>query len=300
MVPNYRTQMTEAMGSLNKSKPCIVCCGKNKSLQIIHKHLSTAHYNRQMTRLGEMSPMCYFCDKHHPIDHMTRNKVLLSTSTLNGVQFTQGWDWGNEQPTHVDMETIPGARIITLRKAWERAYGGNPLPIDTILVAGLNDVKYFASLHARRNTDQVAEAVSEDIMSFIKLLQTTITEHSEKFDVDDTIAVSTILHTPSMYWHDADGELPIPNYINLRTVVDKTNLKIEEFNLQHGVSSAPKFQGSGERKKGKNKRGYMFNAWREEKKEEMLHLKDPLRIKMTMAYVKYFEKATPKAYQHLE
>ena len=294
--------MTESMGSLGKNNPCVVCCGKNKRLNILHQHLSTAHYNKEMIKLGVMSPMCYFCDTHHPIDHMTRGKVILSTSTLNGVQFIEGWGWDNNPPTHVDIESIPGARIVSLKKAWERAYSRNPLPIDTVLVAGLNDVKYFSRLHTnlRVTHADLAEAVSEDTLGFIRSLYNTIQDHSNTFQVDNTIAVSTILHTPSMYWHEVDGEVPTPTYVNLKHVVDKTNLKIQEFNLLHGVASAPKFQGSGERKRGKHVRGYQFSHWREDNREDMLQLKDPYRMKMMMAYVNYLKKATPRAYQHLE
>ena len=300
MSPNYRTQMTRAMGSLNKKEPCLICCGRNRSLQISHIHLSTAYYNKEMIRQGKMSPMCYFCDTSHPIDHMTRQKVILATSTLSGVQFMQGWSWNNDQPTHLDMETIPGARIATLRKAWERAYTTNPLPIDTFLVAGLNDVKNLAKLYINKhNIEKTADLVAEDIKGALMALHSTIMEHSRKFEVDDTIAVSTILHTPSMYWHEDDGEVPTPDYINLKAVVDKTNLQIEAFNLEYGVSAAPKLHLTGERKAGK-KRRYMWEAWREDKKEDMLHMTDPFRFKMTKCIIKYFEKATPKAYQHLE
>ena len=290
--------MTEAMGSLGKNNPCIVCCGKNKKLKIFHRHLSTAHYNKEMRKLGESDVMCYFCDTHHPINHMSRPKIILTTSTLNGVQFIEGWDWGNHQPTHVDIESIPGARIATLKKAWERAYCTNPFPIDTLLVAGLNDINYFARLHTSQgvhHTD-LAVLVSEDIISQIKSIQNLIKNHSKAFLVDDTLAVATILHTPSMYWHEADGEVPTSTYVNLKHVVDRTNLKIQDFNLHHGVPYAPKFQGSGERKKGMH-RGYQFSHWREENREDMLHLKDKYRIKMMKAYIKYFEKATPPAQQ---
>ena len=297
MFPKWRVQMTEAMGSLNKYNPCVVCCGKVKSMKILHKHLSTAHYNSMMAKRGESSPMCYFCDMHHPIDHMSRGKVILSSSTLHAIQFMEGWGWDNEQPTHVDMETIPGAQISTLRKAWERAYGRNPLPIDTILVAGLNDVKYFCELQMRQGVplDQLPEPVSSAILTNIKILHNTINEHSQSYSVDDTLSVATILHTPSMYWHDIDGEVPSPDYVNFKDVIDRTNLKIEEYNLLHGVSTSPKLHETGERGRGKgNKRGYQFSAWREEFKEDMLHLTDPIRMRMTMSIVKFFRKATPE------
>ena len=304
MPPKWRTQMRETMGSLRSNIPCIVCCGKNKQLRTKHQHLSTAHYNKEMAKLGETSPMCYFCDKFHPINHMSRVKVILTTSTLNGVQFTEGWGWEDTQPTHVDVESIAGAKIETLRRAWERAYGRNPLPIDTLLVAGLNDLNYLSKLERiRRGRDaDLAEPVSEAIMVHIRLLHTLIMEHATKHQVVNTFAVSTILHTPSMYWYEADGDVPTctPAYINLKPVVDRTNLKIREFNLLNGISAAPKLHGSGDRKRGKNKRGYQFSHWREEKQEDMLHLKDPQRMQMMMACVNYMQKATPPAHQTQE
>ena len=67
--------ITETMGSLKTNTPCVVCCGKNKQLKTRHQHLSTAHYNKEMAKLGEMTPMCYICDKHHPINNMSKAKV---------------------------------------------------------------------------------------------------------------------------------------------------------------------------------------------------------------------------------
>ena len=294
--------MTEAMGSLRTNMPCVVCCGKNKRLKTKHQHLSTAHYNKEMSKLGEFSPMCYFCDRPHPIDHMTRVKVILTSSTLNGVQFTEGWGWEDKQPTHVDIESIAGGKVDTLRKAWERSYARNPLPIDTLLVAGLNDLKYFCKLERIRlgSRADLAEPVSEAIMVHIRLLDTLIKEHATKHQVQNTFAVSTLLHTPSMYWYEADGDVPTPTYVNLKHVVDRTNLKIREFNLLNGISAAPKLHGSGDRKRGKNKRGYQFSHWREANREDMLHLKDPQRMLMMMACVAYMEKATPPAFQTQE
>ena len=198
---------------------------------------------------------------------------------------------------HVDIESIPGAKIPSLRKAWERAYDRNPLPIDTLLVAGLNDVNYFTRLCINSGVPfaELAEPVSDSIMTHIKLLHNTITDHAKAKQVDNTFAVSTILHAPSMYWHEVDGDVPTSTFLNLKHVVDRTNLKIEEFNLMNGIGAAPKLHGSGERKRGKNIRGYHFSQWREERKEDMLHLKDPHRIKMMKAFINYLKMGTPRA-----
>ena len=143
----------------------------------------------------------------------------------------------------------------------------------------------------------LAEPVPEAIMVHIRLLHTLIKEHATRHQVLNTFAVSTLLHTPSMYWYEAYGDVPTPTYINLKPVVDRTNLKIREFNLLNGISAAPKLHGSGDRKPGKKKRGYQFSHLREANKEDMLHLKDPQRMLMMMACVTYMEKATPPAYQ---
>ena len=83
--------------------------------------------------------------------------------------------------------------------------------------------------------------------------------------------------------------------------MDTLNLKIEAFYIENGAKSAPKLHQTGERPldKGK-KRKYQFQAFREEKREEMMHLKDHKRFKMVKCLVKYFTKATAKSFQHLD
>ena len=299
MAPNYRLQMTEKMGSIRKSVPCVVCCGRNKTLNITHIHLSTAYYNRQMIAAGELVPMCHFCDQDHMVDHRTRQNVILTTSTLSGIQYLQGWGWDAKDgdPLHCDVEAIPGAKIVTLKKAWERAYMRNPLPIDTVLMAGLNDVKDTTKLYINKYTmEETAELVSRDIIHSIKGLHRVILEHSQLHKVNDSLAVGTILHVPALYWHEDDGSPPTPDYLNYKTIIDRINLKIEAFNIENGCSSAPKLHQSGERalNKGK-KRKYQFGAFREEEKSDMMHLKDTKRFKMAKSLIKYFRKSTARS-----
>ena len=60
-----------------------------------------------------------------------------------------------------------------------------------------------------------------------------------------------MVRVPAMYWKESDGEYPTEDYINLREVIDKTNLKIQAFNLKNGKADSPKLQGRWEGKPGK-------------------------------------------------
>ena len=144
----------------------------------------------------------------------------------------------------------------------------------------------------------MAESVSEDIMRRIRALYALTLEHHCTHNVRDTFAVATIIRVPAMYWTELEGEVPSPDYANLKEVVDRTNLKISEFNLSIGSSTAPRIHLAGTRK-GKGGRVYMFQAFREDNKAEMLHLKDHHRFKLMALIFKYFKnlRVTPRAVQ---
>ena len=90
-------------------------------------------------------------------------------------------------------------------------------------------------------------------------------------------------------------------FIGMMTMVH-TLTKIKAFNIENGVASTPTFlQKAGERSL-KNAQGvrtiYRWDAWREERKDSMLHLKDCFRIPiMQKMTTKYLEKFTPKSYK---
>ena len=77
-------------------------------------------------------------------------------------------------------------------------------------------------------------------------------------------------------------------------MVDRTNLKIEEFNYMIDVWCAPKFHLICKRllKRG---RVYMLGAFREAEKAKMMHLADNHRFKMMHLLMKYFKKGTARA-----
>ena len=302
MAPNYRLEMGKEMGSMTKATPCIICSGKSTNCKVHHVHLSTTLYNRQMSSQGVSHPMCHFCDIPHAIDHRTRQNVILTDSTLSGIQYLEGWGWEDQNPLHCNIEAVPGAKIVALKRVWERAYHRNPLPIDTVLVAGLNDIRDTARLYLGKYTlEETANMASEDIMTSIKGLHKLVLEHSVTHNVRSTLAVATVLHVPALYWHKDNGAPPSPDYVNYKDLVDTLNLKIEAFNIENGVSSAPKLHQTGERplSKGK-KRVYQFQAFREDDKAKMMHLKDHKRHKMVKCLVKYFARATARSVQHVD
>ena len=304
--PNFRIPMSPKYGSLNRSSPCIICCGRSTKHNIRHIHYSMQYYFKQCILEGITTPWCYHCNLEHPIDHMTRTKLFLSTSTLSGVPLIEGWPGLD---IHCDWETIPGSQLDTLRKAWERGYDRHPLPVDTMLVGGLNDIKPIvksirdprAPSNNQPGEDFIINRSQELFMERVRHLWQTIQRHSRDRDTDDTLAVSLLLHVPALYWHDHDGDLPSMNYFNYKSIIDAINTSIESFNSEIGSPFTPKLQRTGERTLGKGARTtYIWSRYREEEKAEMLHLKDKYRLELTTRLYKYFEHRTPKAYPYLE
>ena len=237
---------------------------------------------------------------------MTRTKVFLSTSTLNGVPFLEGWPG---LATHCDWETVPGAQLDTLRRVWERAYSQHALPVDTMLVGGLNDIKpILKSINDSRapssnqpTLQYVTMTAQEMFMERVRGIWSTMQDHSRDKDTDDTLAVSRILHVPQLYWHEHDGDHPHHNYVNHKHIVDAINESITIFNHEIGSPHTPKLQRMGERTLGKGARVcYNWSRFREVDRGSMMHLTDKYSFELTTRLYKYFENRTPRAYNYLD
>ena len=74
------------------------------------------------------------------------------------------------------------------------------MPIDTVLVAGLNDILDTARLYLGKYTlEETANMASEDIMTSIKGLHKLVLVHSVTHNVRSTLAVASVLHVPALY-----------------------------------------------------------------------------------------------------
>ena len=97
------------------------------------------------------------------------------------------------------MESIPGGKIVDLKSVWERAYLNNPLPIDTILVAGTEDIlDLWQTYQGKYSMTELAEIISEVVLDSITRLQNAVKAHSDKKSVNGTLAVWTVVQW-SMY-----------------------------------------------------------------------------------------------------
>ena len=196
-----------------------------------------------------------------------------------------------------------------MRKAWERAYWDHGLPVDTIMVAGLNDIKpivksvwdHRAPPSNQPDSEVVSNLANELFMEKLGKIWDTMQVHSRYKDTDDTLAVSRILHVPALYWTEDDGDLPHAKYINYKAVIDTINGGITNFNKEIGSPHAPNLQRTGQRGLGKgDRRKYIFSRFRENIQWNMMHFADKYRIEIATRLFQYFENRTPLTVNYID
>ena len=166
-----------------------------------------------------------------------------------------------------------------LTDAWKTAYNGHFLPVDTVLVSGLNDIKPIVKdILYHNNTlsgDNLNQKAAEKFMVKVNNLWNTIKHHS----VNNTLSVCYLLHVPALYWHEEDGNFPNQNYYNYRNIIDTINLKIKLFNINLGSSYTPELQGMGEKISRNGQKKYCWEKFREKEQQHMMHLNDYIRYR---------------------
>ena len=117
------------------------------------------------------------------------------------------------------------------------------------------------------------------------------------YGVQDTLGFIKMPHAPSTAWLPGNGPFPTTNYRNFLYKVDSFNKIITDVNLTSGrCQNMVSFENEGQRtvKHGKFKglAQHELRLWREDKPEEMMHLKDFHRAKMYNRVIKYFKENT--------
>ena len=77
--------------------------------------------------------------------------MILTGSTLAGIQYLEGLGWDDQEPIHCDVKAVPGGKIVALKRVWERAYHWNPLPID------IDTARLYLGMYTHEETANIME-----------------------------------------------------------------------------------------------------------------------------------------------
>ena len=165
------------------------------------------------------------------------------------------------------------------RQAFTQAYSLQNKAVDVVAQFGLNDVRKCE-----------AETFRLEMLQWVWAIEA----HEKANGVQNTLGFVKMPHAPCMAWLPADGPFPTTTYRNFLYKVDSFNKIIGEVNTQSGkCSNIVSFQNEGQRTERRSGQGqHEWRNWREEKPEDMMHLKDFLRAKMYKRIVKYFAENT--------
>lgn len=246
-------------GSSSNQYACQVCLDTATPGESVkfHRHHSSFFYKKWHLEQGLKELKCPTCKIVHPIEpDVERKVVFMTSSTLHNVFL----DPAVRLPFHLDIESICGARLTDMIRAWRRTYGRAEVACDTIVLAGLNDVPYCT-----------ADSFASGLMAW-------------KHDVIEahpwnTLRVCRLPRPPRLAWFSGDGPEP-DNYTNYLNRINEINQRIDEFNFTEGEETIG-FQLSGCRG-GQRGISHVWCQWREieQGKKHCLHLSDKKRVDM--------------------
>ena len=206
---------------------------------------------------------------HHVHEAPTFESELMKTTEKLGASF------------HIDQDAICGGKIDDLRCSWYRQYYNQPLPVDTVVLCGLNDIAHLSA---------------DEYMAKLELWTEMVAAHSAEHEhtIPNTIGFCTPLRAPKYYWHQANrfGPPTGVGYVNYREKIDEIIGRIDALNKENGVPGMVKLHTEGDRKVDGSWQ-HMWRQWREfytkpGQYHEFLHLTDERRVGCYMKVVKYF------------
>ena len=276
--------MSYLLGTNQTVSNCYVC----SPAAIKHKHCSTQYFYKRCYNLGRTAD-CFSClDPDHPPQYTGRIKLLSTSSMLHHVHEAPTFESELMKTTeklkasfHIDHDAICGGRIDDLRCSWFRQYYNQPLPVDTVVLCGLNDIAHLSA---------------DDYMAKLEHWSEMVATHSAEYEhaIPNTIGFSTPLRAPKYYWHQANrfGPPTGVGYVNYREKIDEIIARIDALNKKNGVPGMVKLHTEGDRKVEGNWQ-HMWRQWREfytkpGQYHEFLHLTDERRVGCYMKVVKYF------------
>lgn len=191
------------------------------------------------------------------------------------------WETDNESlvyegdSTHIDWSTIKGARINQLTAAWEVMYLEESRPMDVFFMGGIEDI-----IRGR-----MGPSIIKALKYFVELVEWQGRKHPEE---PNTCAISTLYYPPKLCWLEDDKLMPSTFDNQLRNI-RWLNQKIEELNAKSGIK-VPKVPCFGVRKltrHGRSTTRHRMEHWKEESRDEKLHLTDDQRMKLGRQVIRH-------------
>ena len=248
---------------------------------VTHTHFSTLVYRTEAPADENGNYPCFHCkDTPHSFKPRVRYALILSSSTLHYWQGKREINKYRGNDIHVEEITIPGGTVDDLRHAFEAEYSNSYRCVDVLLVCGLNDVL------RNRSVEQVLKAYKD--------LQETV-HRVAPANQRNSVAIATLIIPPKIAGlDDVSGKL--------KKMVD-INAGVRELNAaqpqEYPVKLAPLFHtwGMGGRKGRSTRPRFLLEGmqyhrpdqWREDEKENQLHLSDATRLRMGRCCVEYFK-----------
>ena len=260
---NRPRQLYGNMFSHIECRPC-----QNRYHETInHRHHSSYYFHHTMQLLGNTSIDCPTCKYNHPIQlGEERTIVLFTSSTLHNTYLHPEVRW----PFHIDVESICGAKLHDLYRAWTATYKQQTNPVDIIVVGGLNDVK----------TTPVEDMTATLNRWYFELMDN---------NSSSTIRVCKLMRPPSLAWFAGNGPTPSAGYTNYLDKINIINGQIDHFNRLNSIDQVIGFSNEGCRagkkryRQGEPAISHELSKWREvdQGAERCLHLNERERAKMT-------------------
>lgn len=261
------------------NRACKICSDSKK--QIEHGHFSSEYKRLEAIKNSKTLYFCHSCKQTHGVAIQSRRrKVVLCDSTLHNA-FT---DLKIKRYFHMDIDSIPGAKVWDLERAFTQTYAKDSTPVDIVLIAGINQIK--------------SQSVKE-IMASYKSISEALMKHSHdnSHKCPNTVTISTLLYPPKFCDFRESSHPIFPSHLtpktNLLSKIDQINQEINNFNLEvtEGRRSKEKetfaLHSYGVRH-GKGGREHRWNMWFEKEDAKKLHLTHEWRGKILDRIQLYF------------
>ena len=263
-----------------------------------HRHEDSADWRAGILNDSHLYP-CHTCHRSpHTFDIAGLNTpwtggripIMATSSTLYQWQGPRHRTGYTGDPFHIERVSVAGARVRDLGHALSVGYFGLGIPVDILIICGLNDVDQGRSAH--------------EIMCDFAMLQEAV----EMNLPTSTITIATLPLPPKLCRFPGDNTFRPHDFVNKLNILVDLNMAILRFNarnsrrLQSPTDLAPTYHtrglktryGAGRRQIGPRNlletvTAHKFSSWRERIPFRMLHLNEMTMLSMGKAGVQFFK-----------